>query len=185
MSPSSLSYFIQLFLAQLILVSPTLLPPILYPRIKDHMVHFFSNATLDLISSQERKCGFFWSIATPYVRLIYVPLTRHQDEALCSLQTLSLNTALLTLKCMLANTDSRQCLLKEELVNYIICIPWDVSLVHRDKAKQIVAILGQYIQLQPPKLSILAKAKLAKMHFGLERVLQAHSLHDLFSNSTS
>ncbi len=48
----------------------------------------------------------------------------------------------------------------------------------------MVQILGSGMELQPPKLVNLAKAKLAKMYFGLERVMNTE-VGDLIISAVS
>ncbi len=62
-------------------------------------------------------------------------------------------------------------LLREELEDFITCSPSYVPKSLKPQAKETVQIVGSGMQLQPPKLVNLAKAKLAKMYFGLERVM--------------
>ena len=73
--------------------------------------------------------------------------------------------------------------MEEGLLDYTLSLPW--MLPHdweeRTSALRLVSFLGQNMQLQPPTLINLTKAKLASMHFGLERVLNTDSIHQLLS----
>ena len=84
---------------------------------------------------------------------------------------LSLRTILLSLQNMLGRADHREVLLKEGLEDYVVCMPTHVPLSLREQAKELVRIIG-HIALQPPRLVHLAKAKLAKMHFGMQTIIQ-------------
>ena len=79
------------------------------------------------------------------------------------------------------NTECLEGLLKEELNDYIICMPGHVPSQLHEKARTLVTTLGTHVQLQPPSLGVLARAKLAKMHFGLDKMLQVYSIQQLFS----
>ena len=75
---------------------------------------------------------------------------------------------------------SREChcklLTEEGLVDFVTCLPWHVDTTSREKAKEMVFELSGHLRLQPPKLSNLARAALAKMHFGLEKVVSVSSM---------
>ena len=94
----------------------------------------------------------------------------------------STETVIFSLQVMIVNEDSRKGLMKEKLCDFIVCLPSYLLGSLHAKAKELVSILGTHMQLQPPRLSLLAKARLAKMHFGLERMLQVHSVHQLYAD---
>lgn len=71
-------------------------------------------------------------------------------------------------------------LIKEGLVDYITALPWHVSAESKALAKTVVSELsGHLTQLQPPKLCSIVQAKLAKMCFGLGRIVASNSPVDL------
>ena len=76
---------------------------------------------------------------------------------------------------MLRSADMRDIFLQEGLMDYLVCLPWlyPQDWPERRQAQQLVAFMGQHVQLQPPSLSNITKAKLAAMYFGLEKVLLA------------
>ena len=84
---------------------------------------------------------------------------------------LSQRTILLSLRNMLGRDNHRTVLLREGLEDYVTCLPQYVPPSLREEARELVRIVASGVQLQPPKLVNLAKAKLAKMHFGLQRVV--------------
>ena len=63
-------------------------------------------------------------------------------------------------------------ILNEGLVDYIVCLPSHVPETLRSKARGLIQLLSSEgnIAVHPPRLINLAKAKLAKMYFGLEFV---------------
>ena len=72
---------------------------------------------------------------------------------------------------MLGRDVHRESLFKESLEDYITCLPaYLPSSPLRDQAKELIKVVG-INRLQPPKLVNLAKAKLAKMHCGLVKVV--------------
>lgn len=72
-------------------------------------------------------------------------------------------------------------LIREGMVNYITCLPWCLAQGSRAhlQACELVSHLREDTQLQPPSLLNIAKAKLAFMHYGLKKMLDMHSIHDL------
>lgn len=97
------------------------------------------------------------------------------------LQHLSVKSALFALKCMVLNKDNRSGLLSEGLNDYILCIPSHVPAQLRPQAEELVAALASHTRLQPPKLSSIAKAVLAKACYGLEHMIEMTSLQQLFN----
>ena len=122
------------------------------------------------------------------MKLLFVPNTPQNSmtpsnepskPSISSLQILSIESVLFSLQCVLNNPDSCQSFLAEELNEYVVCVPWHVPQDLREKASSFLRVLGTHTQLQPPRLSVLAKTKLAKMHFGLERMIKMSSLYEL------
>ena len=59
------------------------------------------------------------------------------------------------------------------LLDYVICLPSVLPAKSRaqQRAKDLVAMLGKEMHLQPPSLNTMTRARLAVTHFGLEKVL--------------
>ena len=60
------------------------------------------------------------------------------------------------------------------LLDYVICLPIVLPAKSRaqQRAKDLVAMLGKEMHLQPPSLNTMTRARLAVTHFGLEKVLK-------------
>ncbi len=86
---------------------------------------------------------------------------------------LSLHTVLTCLLNMLGRDIHRKILFKESLEDFVTCMPAYLPPgALRSEAKELVEVTrSKDYQLQPPRLINLAKAKLAKLYFGLEKVL--------------
>lgn len=71
----------------------------------------------------------------------------------------------------------------EGLLDYTVSLPWIFPhhWQEREDATRLVRFLSQHMQLQPPSLINLTKARLASMHFGLEKVLKTGSVHELLA----
>ena len=138
------------------------------------MEDFLKTATYKSVMEGEVKHWYVWSTFLPYIRLLYLPETSQvhdRSEVMQRLHMLSLRTVLLSLQNMLGRENHREVLLQEKLEDYITCSPTYVPSSLRDQAKELVRIVSNGVQLQPPRLVNLVKAKLAKCHFGLERIV--------------
>lgn len=168
-----LSYFTQIFLSQLILVSPFHISPDLYQPVQEFMEEFLNKVDHRTIMEGEIKRWYVWSTFVPYVKLIYIPKSP-QPEPMQRLQLLSLRTVVLGLHNMLGRANHREVLVKEDLLDYVLCMPSHVPEPVRAPSMELVAMLASCgdLQIQPPRLTSVVKAGLAKMHLGLEKVLR-------------
>lgn len=162
-----------MFLAQVILASPQHVPEEFQQRIHDFMEDFLNTATYQALMEGEVKHWYVWSTFLPYIRLVYLPETTQapSSELVQQLHMLGLQTILLSLQNMLGRDNHREVLFKEGLEDYITCIPAYVPGSLRGQAEELVRVVGSGVQLQPPRLVNLVKAKLAKVHFGLQHVV--------------
>lgn len=166
-------YFTLVFLAQVVLVSPQCIPNEFQQRIHDSMDDFLKTTTYQAVMEGEVKNYYVWSTLLPYIKLMYLPESQSpKTKTTEQLHMLSLQTILLSLQNMLGRDNHKELLFKEGLEDYITCMPAHVPAPLKEQAKELVRIVASdTIQLQPPKLVNLAKAKLAKLQFGLECVL--------------
>ena len=112
--------------------------------------------------------------------------TNAQDNAAVDLNMLAVHCiemGVFSMQNVLHDEEIRDVLVHEGLVDYIVCMPWNVPQESRvqQKAKELVTFLSQHMQLQPPSLVSVTKARLASLHFGLDRVLNTLSVHHLLS----
>lgn len=109
--------------------------------------------------------------------------SQSRDHTISRLQLLAIQTTLLALYMMLLDReDGHACvegMQRENLISFIITAPSHVPTALRREAIKLTQRLGSHMTLQPPSLVSLAKASLAKFHFGLERVLRMRSPHEL------
>lgn len=92
-----------------------------------------------------------------------------------SLQQASLEIILYFLHTKVTRDYHCNVLVEEDLIDFVTCLPWYMTGSSKQKAQDIVAELRTHIRLQPPRLINLARAVLAKMHFGLEKVIKVNS----------
>ncbi len=130
-----------------------------------------ADATYQDIMESEIEQNLCSSTLVPYVKVLYLPSSSRSISRLERLHMLSLQTILLSLQNMLGRENHIKILLSEGLEDFITCSPSYVPESLKPQANEMVQIVGSGMQLQPPKLVNLAKAKLAKMYFGLESVM--------------
>ena len=198
-------YFAQLVFIQLLLLSPSLLSLAMLEKVDHHMNAFLTEVDPIALSEHEATEGYFWSVFEPFVRALYVPKTpliasfhptntssshselsigEHTRQFLISkLQILSIRSALVALHMIILNFKdghkSLETMQSANLIPFIIAAPWHVPQSLKVQATQLVQCLGQYMHIGPPTLADLAKASLAKWHFGLERMLQLQTPYEL------
>ena len=156
-----------------------------YNIITDKMEAFMQANTYKKIRDTEVSNGVGSAIFIPYIKLIYIPNTPPQIEgsSIGKLQLTSLRLAIFSLQTGLGRESQRQTMLKEGLLDFVICMPQYVPPSLRPQAEELVhmVVSSPDIPEGPPKLLNLVKARLAKMHFGLEQVL-SFSVSEIGSN---
>ena len=186
-------YFSAMLFAQLATSSSHSLQREQSLKLCDFVKGFLEKAEYGEIREHEVKVGFVWSTVAPYVRLAYSPdrtcssamrTDMHSSDAETTrkLQELCVEAGIFSLQNMLSGAPAREILVEEGLVEYVTCLPWCTLPGSRaqERAADLVSALRQKMQLHPPRLGTLTRAKLAAWHFGLERV-QAISVHELLA----
>ena len=167
--------------AQLALASPHLLPSQFINTMLNLMNKFLSETPSEVIRIYEQEQECVWATLLPYVKLFYLPQSQNLglDQQTQELQCSSKRMVLFFLHCRMNRQYSCDILIKEGLVDYVTALPWHVSVESKASAESVVSELGVHMRLQPPRLCSIVQAKLAKMHFGLERVVASDSPVDL------
>ena len=187
-------YYTQLVFNQLILISPSFLSLAILERMDHFVSAFLTDVDVVTLAKHEVKSGNFWSVFKPFIRLLYVPKTPliatnkdgvclHREKLVSKLQLSSISSALVALHMIILNSDdghkSLQVVEREHLIPYIIAAPSHVPVSLQAQAMDLVGCLGRYMHIGPPTLTDLAKASLAKLQFGLERMLCLESPYEL------
>lgn len=162
-----------MFLAQVILVSPQCIPTDYHPLIYEEMEEFLTSTHYETMMNGELRHWYVWSTFMPYIKLAYLPNTPQEEGPVGELQLLSLQMIIFALQNMLGRDNHREALLEEGLLDYIKCMPEYVPSSLRPQSKVLVQMLEAFpdIPQVPPKLTSLVKARLAKTHFGLEKIV--------------
>lgn len=92
----------------------------------------------------------------------------------------------ISLQNMMLREETRKILENEQQVDFIVCMPWFLPQGSKPqiRASELVRSLGNVMKLEPPSLVNIARAKLATDTFGLEKMLNTYSLHDLINYSS-
>ena len=107
-------------------------------------------------------------------------------QLLCTVpvQELCAEIGILSLENMIRGEETRRVLQDEHLVDFIVCMPWSLEPVASPphlKSSKLVKTLGELMKLEPPSLINIARAKLATDTFGLQKTIDACTIHDLIS----
>ena len=99
-----------------------------------------------------------------------------------SLHQLCMEAGVFSLQNMLQGEDVRDILVKEGMLDYLQCLPWCLpqGSPAQARAKELVEFVGQKMQLQPPSLATMARARIAASYLGLQKVLKTLSVQMLF-----
>ena len=190
-----LYYFSAFFFAQLTIGSAQAIPLEYKLKMYEFLKYFTNLASYSEISEHNFKHGFQITTSIPFSRLPYYPYlnpawsctaasySSEENRKMRDLESVCIEFGVLSLHAMLCSIFSRDMLVQEDMVDYIVCLPWNITKPEkaREDARELVSFLRQKLQLQPPPLLTMVKAKLAAMHFGLERVLRAQSVHELLA----
>ena len=157
--------------------SPRTISKRLYEKLQSHLSELFRTCTPKEIAQCEERAQVKWNKFLPLLRLFFTPnspkrrsttpqmLDPHTFQ-LIRLQESAVETAAFALTCMLSH---KTYTIEAGLQDYIRCIPWYVPPSCLAAAREAVAKLRG--PRSPPSLSTIARAKLAKTHFGLEGVV--------------
>ena len=145
------------------------------------MSQFLIETTTEDIRTYENKRGTIWATLLPYVKQAYLPnkLASHETQGghdmmlLGELQTLSLKIIILFLHSKVSIPMYQSLLVEEDLLDYVVSLPWNVPCSCRSEAVLLTSELGLCMpNIEPPSLCNLAKAQLAKVHLGLDQLLK-------------
>ena len=122
------------------------------------------------IGRVEFKQGLLWrSFVLVYLYEPYLSFNNStkMDKYLESLYHLSINTLLNSLESTMWQKGHVQFLIEEELLDFVVMAPWFVPSGSQERAHRVVHQLTKVQSLQPPSLTNICKAKVAKLRVGL------------------
>lgn len=150
------------------------MPPEFVATIVAHMDQFLSEIHPSVVAKYEEDQKNAWSTLLPYIELFYLPCHCYgmsDDPSFLKLRRASVNMILFFLHGKFGRDYICEILFKEGLLDYVIALPWYVEPEFEESARALVSELGSHVKLQPPSLCSIAKAKLAKMYFGLKKII--------------
>ena len=170
-------------------MSPQCIPKSMYQEIISEISSLLQNTWYRTVQEVELKLKYLWSTYISYVKLAYIPntpLESNPDSTMYRLQMWCLELVVFALQNMLGRENHREFLVKEGLLDFVLCMPQYVPPNMRLRAAKLVQIVTSSpdISQRPPKLLNIVKACLAKMHFGLENVLSM-SVSEIVSKVTN
>ena len=151
-----------------------------YLQVADLMKRFLDKHNYREIRIHEAELGFTWNKYLPYMRVVCFPYDSRKSVLACgsdpryrALQMMCVETSVLSLQVNMCIERERNRMMEQGLMDYVICLPSVLPAKSRaqQRAKDLVAMLGKEMHLQPPSLNAMARARLAVTHFGLEKVL--------------
>ena len=161
-------------MAQLILGSPQLLHG--FQESTLHKLETILEKVLKLDPSEIGKLecdeNVTWGSFAPLMYL-YEPyisfnsLGKADNKRLLSLSHLSIDILLNSLESAVWRKEDVQVLNQEELLDFVVMARWFVPFCSQERARQVVHQLTRVQSLQPPSLSTICKANIAKMKVGL------------------
>ena len=166
-------YFVVMIISHLALTKAALLPKQLIPQMEFFVNRFLSSLDFSLFCIWMRKVnGFIWHDLFTPLRLAYSQL---RYTSICPIDSLCLEAVIIHIQMLLNNDDERQILIRQGLLDYLICLPWHISegLEAHKRAKLLLEMVGCNIPLQPPSLNNIVRAKLAAMWCGLEEAMSS------------
>ena len=158
---------------KIVLVSPQLISK-QELQIHNHLMRFLETAHHSLITQYETAMEYVWATFLPYIKLIYHPNTPCREPLLLSeTQDMALQTTIIALHSMLDRSIHREVLVREGLVDYLICMPWYTTGSAQQRSRALVRMVQQSpdVDLQPPSLLNMTKACVAKNYCGLQTVV--------------
>ena len=183
--PSPQRCYTGLALAQLVIPSLHLIPIDLHAPIEKLMSQTLSVLSLTKLKEHDEEEGLVWCTLLPYIKLLYLQPDRRRVDCemtptACSIVALSTDMLLFCFHTALLREVHQKLIVKEKLVDYVVCLPWIVPSRSRPRARELVADLATSIGVDPPRLLTLAKATLAKQcQQGLDDVLGLSTARDI------
>ena len=153
-----------------------------YLQINELLEQFLSEADANEIHTYERELDYWLNKYIPYLRVAYMPYHAKKTVQACgsdpryrNLQMLCIETHVLFFQVILIGERERKRMVDQGLMDYVVCLPSVLPAGSRaqKRAKDLVAMLGKEMHLQPPSLNTMARARVAATYFGLDRVLKA------------
>ncbi|KAL5505523.1 hypothetical protein EMCRGX_G006971 [Ephydatia muelleri] len=167
------TYFVVMVISNLALTKAARLPEKLSSQVELLLNRFLRSVDFNLFCMWMVKARrYVWADIFPPLSLAYSPL---RYTSLCPIDSLCLEAAVMRLQIIVSKDGERHCLIKQGLLDYLICLPWHISegLEAHKRAKLVSEMFGSHIPLQPPSLNNIVRAKLAATCCGLAEAMRS------------
>ena len=138
----------------------------------------------DTIRDYEISQGLVWGTFLPYITFLYTPrpegISTSGTLEITNLHHCACNVLVHCLENALGRESHVDTLIEEGLLDYLVALTW---IVPGERIKNVVREVAKFRQLQPPLLTSLAKAKLAKSQWGLTKLIKMQTISQLLSSS--
>ena len=84
-----------------------------------------------------------------------------------------MEVGILGLQVILGGENERQVLIKQGLLDYLVCLQWFIPEMHNayPRTRRLLRMVGAHVPLQPPSLNNIVRAKLAATSCGLKKAM--------------
>ena len=112
-----------------------------------------------------------WLDVFPVMRLVYSSCCHCHSSR--PIDMLCLEAGLLGLQIILNREGERQSLIKQGLLDYLICLPWHIckGCEGHKRVKLLLEMVSSHVPLQPPSLNNIVRANLAAKCCGLKKAM--------------
>ena len=139
----------------------------------------------DTIREYEISEGAVWGTFLPFITFLYAPrpksisISTSGTFEISNLHHCACNVLLHCLENALGRERHIATLVEEGLLDYLVALTW---IVPGERIKNVVREVAKFRQLQPPSLTSLTKAKLAKSQWGLKKLIEMQTISELLSS---
>ena len=135
-----------------------------------------------VIRKYETEQEFYWETFVDCIQYLYVPTQSAGDltpsSLIKELRHHSFDMLLHYLQNTLGRSIHVEIIIKENLLDYITALPWIVPVCFKERANCVLKEILNFQPIQPPSLSSIAKASLAKSKFGLRNLMEATTISE-------
>ena len=141
------------------------------------------------IRTYEINQDIIWGSFLPYVTFLYAPdhiyctscSVESSPSLILKLRHQACDVLLQYLQIALSRQIHVDTLVEEDLLDLLVAMIWNISPESQERAKKVYKEVAKFQQIQPPSLSLLAKAKLAKTKWGLKKMRDVESVSYLLN----
>lgn len=133
---------------------------------------FLKTADFKFLSLLENKQAIFWGTLSPLVKVLYQKEIELRPGDINYYDPCKL-TVLIALLSLISRQYHCGVLNKEEMVDYVVCLPWYTKGEVQERAMELVCMIRESpeVHYQPPCLLNVSKAAVSVYYCGLDNVM--------------